>query len=106
MNAPHNPMSSMLNSPAELELVGRPPPDLNDPKQLVSELDMAIGGLEQQSNATKTVTALAGHPFPAQFYDRVAQICAAAKAFVLTHSGAKETNAPPTPTDKPKRERA
>ncbi len=49
-------------------------PDLTDPKQLVSELRQAAGGLQQQALAADVRSATGGHPCPMWFFNNVAKI--------------------------------
>ena len=54
------------------------PPDLTKTPVLLSQIDEMIGGMDQQARASGTRNAMSGHPFPAFFFNRVAETLRAA----------------------------
>ncbi len=59
-----------------------PAPDLSDPGTLAQLLLDQAGGLEQQATAATQGSALGGHPFPAFFYGRTAEVARAAAKMI------------------------
>lgn len=58
------------------------PIDLNDPAQLIEQLQVNAQGMTQQVLATSGGTAYGGAPFPAQLYGRSAECMLAAVALI------------------------
>lgn len=53
--------------------------DLNNPEHLRSELADMAQGLDQQAQASRAGSAMAGAPYPEQFYRRCAAVMRAAE---------------------------
>lgn len=64
------------------DILPTPGQDLNDPAQLEALLRDQASGLEQQAIAAQQGSALGGHPFPAYFYGRTAEVCRAGAAMI------------------------
>lgn len=83
----------------------RTAPDLSDPVVLAAQLEDFASGVDQQAVASRSGTALAGHPYPEFFFGRVAELMrrGAAALRKLPPSPAPEpTGTPEPPADAPK----
>ncbi len=78
-------------------------PDLTDPKVAAQHLLDIAGGLDQQATASQMGSALGGHPYPAFFFGRGAEVCRAAAKLLEGNCpteakiGAAEFTTPTTP---------
>lgn len=54
--------------------------DLSDPRKLIEECLSMADGLRQQAVATRTNTAMGGHPHPAFFFEQAAAVMGLAAA--------------------------
>jgi hypothetical protein len=78
-----------------------PGPDLDDPNVLAKECADYAEGMQQQALAAQQGTALGGHPYPAQFYSKVAEVLAAAAKHIAQSAPPKPAPAPaPHPAKK------
>ncbi len=78
------------------EAIPRPAVDLDNPADLIRECEAMRDGLGQQAAASKTGTALSGHPYPAFFFGRVAAVLDACARMIQ-----KQTPPPPAAPDPP-----
>lgn len=77
--------------------------DLSDPIQLTAQLDSLAGGMDQQAIASRSGTALGGHPYPEFFYGQVAVALRAAALMIRHLSKEPITPAPPVAPPEPPR---
>lgn len=63
------------------------PPDLTNPAVVAEQCEMLSGAMRQQRMAATAGTAMSGHPYPEQMFDRAERVFAAAAQMLHVAAG-------------------